>query len=119
GRRRCRRRADLITHVSQITFPHPARRRHQGGGGSPTQGGPSKPRGSIPAPKTRRSPARQPERAIKGGNMLLGTLHPAIRLVVGVAVVVIGVAVHKVYLDVIGGAVVALSAFQWMTRQKG
>jgi hypothetical protein len=46
-------------------------------------------------------------------------LHPAIRLVVGVAVVVIGVAVHKVYLDVIGGAVVALSAFQWMTRQKG
>ena len=29
--------------------------------------------------------------------MLLGTLHPAIRLVVGVAVVVIGVAVHKVY----------------------
>ena len=51
--------------------------------------------------------------------MLLGTLHPAIRLVVGVAVVVIGVAVHKVYLDVIGGAVVALSAFQWMTRQKG
>ena len=27
--------------------------------------------------------------------MLLGTLHPAIRLVVGVAVVVIGVAVHK------------------------
>ena len=51
--------------------------------------------------------------------MLLGTLHPAIRLVVGVAVVVIGVAVHKVYLDVIGGAVVAISAFQWMTRQKG
>jgi hypothetical protein len=51
--------------------------------------------------------------------MLLGTLHPAIRLVVGVAVVVIGVAVHKVFLDVIGGAVVALSAFQWMTRQKG
>ena len=40
-------------------------------------------------------------------------------LVVGVAVVVIGVAMHKVFLDVIGGAVVALSAFQWMTRQRG
>ena len=51
--------------------------------------------------------------------MLLGTVHPAIRLVAGVAVVVIGVAVHKVFLDVIGGAVVALSAFQWMTGQKG
>lgn len=51
--------------------------------------------------------------------MLLGTLHPAIRLGVGVAVVVIGVAMHKVFLDVIGGAVVALSAFQWMTHQRG
>ena len=51
--------------------------------------------------------------------MLLGTVHPAIRLVVGVAVVVVGVAMHKVFLDAIGGAVVALSAFQWITRQKG
>jgi hypothetical protein len=51
--------------------------------------------------------------------MLLGTVHPAIRLVVGVAVVVVGVAMHKVFLDVIGGAVAALSAFQWITRQKG
>jgi hypothetical protein len=46
-------------------------------------------------------------------------LHPAIRLVVGVAVVVVGVAMHKVFLDVIGGDVVALSAFQWIARQKG
>ncbi len=51
--------------------------------------------------------------------MLLGTLHPAIRLAVGVAVVVIGVALHKVFLDVIGGAVVVLSAVQWMTGQGG
>ena len=51
--------------------------------------------------------------------MLLGTLHPAIRLVVGVAVVVIGVAMHKVFLDVIGAAVVVISAVQWMTRQGG
>ena len=51
--------------------------------------------------------------------MLLGTLHPAIRLVVGVVVVVIGVMVHKVFLDVIGAAVVVLSAVQWIARQKG
>jgi hypothetical protein len=51
--------------------------------------------------------------------MVLGTVHPAIRLGVGVAVVVVGVAMHKVFLDVIGGAVVALSAFQWITRQEG
>jgi hypothetical protein len=51
--------------------------------------------------------------------MLLGTVHPAVKFVVGVVVVVIGVAMHKVFLDVIGGAVVALSAYQWITRQKG
>jgi hypothetical protein len=50
--------------------------------------------------------------------MLLGTLHPAIRLVVGVVVVVIGIAVHKVFLDVIGGAVVVLSACQWLYRTR-
>ena len=51
--------------------------------------------------------------------MLLGTLHPAVRLVVGVVVVVIGVSAHKVFLDVIGAAVVVISAVQWMTRQGG
>jgi hypothetical protein len=51
--------------------------------------------------------------------MLLGALHPAIRLVVGVVVVVIGVVAHKVFLDVIGAAVVVLSAAQWIARQKG
>jgi len=51
--------------------------------------------------------------------MLLGTLHPAIRVAVGAVIVVIGVVMHKMFLDVIGGAVVALSAFQWMTRQRG
>jgi len=49
--------------------------------------------------------------------MLLGTLHPAIRLVVGVVVVVIGVAMHKVFLDVAGAAVVVLSAVQWVSNQ--
>jgi hypothetical protein len=50
--------------------------------------------------------------------MLLGALHPAIRLAAGVVVVVIGIAVHKVFLDVIGGAVVVLSAVQLMTGRK-
>jgi hypothetical protein len=48
--------------------------------------------------------------------MLLGTLHPAIRLVVGAVVVVIGVAAHMVFLEAIGGAVVVISAVQWVTR---
>ena len=51
--------------------------------------------------------------------MLLGTLHPAIKLVVGVVVVVIGFVAHKVFLDVIGAAVVVLGAVQWIARQKG
>ena len=51
--------------------------------------------------------------------MLLGTVHPAIRLVAGVVVVVVGVTMHKVFLDVIGGAVVVISAVQWLTRQNG
>jgi hypothetical protein len=51
--------------------------------------------------------------------MLLGTLHPAIKLVAGVVAVVIGIAAHKVFLDVIGAAVVVLGAVQWMTRQQG
>ena len=50
--------------------------------------------------------------------MLLGSLHPAIRLVVGIVVVAIGVAVHKVFLDVIGAAVVLVSAAQWLYRER-
>jgi hypothetical protein len=50
--------------------------------------------------------------------MLLGSFHPAIRLVVGIVVVTIGVAAHKVFLDVIGAAVVLFSAFQWLYRER-
>ncbi len=49
--------------------------------------------------------------------MLLGTLVVVVGVVVGVVVVVIGVAMHKVFLDVIGAAVVVLSALQWVSRQ--
>jgi hypothetical protein len=50
--------------------------------------------------------------------MLLGTLHPAVRLVIGLAVVVLGVVMHKVFLDVIGAAVVVLSAVRQMIRAR-
>jgi hypothetical protein len=48
--------------------------------------------------------------------MLLGTLHPAVRLVVGVVVVVIGVVMQKVFLDAAGAVVILLSAVQWLSR---
>jgi hypothetical protein len=50
--------------------------------------------------------------------MLLGTVHPAIRFAVGVVVLVVGVAVHKVYLDVIGAAVILIGAAQWLYRSR-
>ena len=51
--------------------------------------------------------------------MLLGTLHPAVRLVVGVVAVVTGVVMQKVFLDVAGVAVILLSAAQWLSRSRG
>ena len=51
--------------------------------------------------------------------MLLGTLHPAVRLVVGVVAVVIGVVMQKVFVDVAGAAVILLSAVQWLSRSRG
>lgn len=51
--------------------------------------------------------------------MLLGSVHPAIRLAIGAVIVVIGVVAHKLFLDVGGAAVVVIGAVQWMTRQTG
>ena len=48
--------------------------------------------------------------------MLLGTLHPAIRIALGVVVLVIGVAVHKLIFDVAGAVVVLIGAVQWLYR---
>ena len=48
--------------------------------------------------------------------MLLGTFHPAIRLAIGVVVLVVGVAVHKVIFDVAGAAVILVGAGQWLYR---
>jgi len=51
--------------------------------------------------------------------MLLGTLHPAVRLVAGVVAVVTAVVMQKVFLDVAGAAVILLSAAQWLSRSRG
>ena len=51
--------------------------------------------------------------------MLLGTLHPAVRLAAGVVAVVIGVVMGKVFLDVAGAAVILLSAVQGLSRSRG
>jgi hypothetical protein len=44
--------------------------------------------------------------------MLLGAVHPAIRIALGVVVLVIGVAVHKVIFDVAGAVVVLIGVAQ-------
>jgi hypothetical protein len=49
--------------------------------------------------------------------MLLGAVHPAIRIALGVVVLVIGVAVHKVIFDV-AGAVVLIGVAQWLYRMR-
>jgi hypothetical protein len=48
--------------------------------------------------------------------MLLGTVHPAIRIALGLVVLVIGVAVHKLIFDVAGAVVVLIGAAQWLYR---
>jgi hypothetical protein len=50
--------------------------------------------------------------------MLLGTVHPAIRIALGVVVLVIGVAVQRVIFDVAGAAVVLIGAAQWLYRMR-
>jgi hypothetical protein len=92
---------------------------------SPPQGG------LLPPPGGRRGTRQDPSRRRRrdggrpanlegneGGNMLLGTFHPAVRLVVGAVLLAIGVAMHKVLLDVAGGAVILLSAVQWLSRAR-
>ncbi len=49
--------------------------------------------------------------------MLLGTVHPAVRAALGLVILAIGVILHRVYLDVAGGAVIAIGAGQWLYRQ--
>jgi hypothetical protein len=48
--------------------------------------------------------------------MLLGTLHPAIRIALGVVVLVIGVAMRKLIFDVAGAVIVLIGGAQWLYR---
>jgi hypothetical protein len=50
----------------------------------------------------------------KEEDMLFGTVHPAIRTALGVAVLVAGVVWHRVILDVAGAAVILIGAGQWL-----
>ena len=50
--------------------------------------------------------------------MLLGTIHPAIRIALGVVVLVAGIVLHKLILDVAGVAVVLIGAGQWLYRPR-
>jgi len=46
--------------------------------------------------------------------MLFGGLHPAIRIAIGLVVLVVGVTLHRVLLDVAGGVVMVIGAAQWL-----
>jgi hypothetical protein len=50
--------------------------------------------------------------------MLLGAVHPAIRIALGVVVLAAGVVLHKVLLDVAGAAVILIGAGQWLYRTR-
>jgi len=50
--------------------------------------------------------------------MLFGGLHPAIRIAIGLAVLIVGVMLHKVLLDVAGGAVMIIGTVRWLSRAR-
>jgi hypothetical protein len=51
--------------------------------------------------------------------MLFGIVNPAIRIALGVVVLLIGVALHKTLIDAAGGLVVLIGAGQWLYRRRG
>lgn len=51
--------------------------------------------------------------------LLLVNVHPAVRIAIGLVVLVIGVVLHKVLIDVAGAVVVAVGAVQWFYRRRG
>ena len=51
--------------------------------------------------------------------MLLGNrIHPAIRIAIGAVVLIVGVALHRVPVDVAGGAVMLVGAGQWLYKAR-
>jgi hypothetical protein len=51
--------------------------------------------------------------------MLFGIVNPAIRLAIGVAVLVIGIALHRMVFDAIGAVIGVIGAVQWVYRSRG
>lgn len=51
--------------------------------------------------------------------MLFGIANPIVRLAVGVAVLAIGIALHRVLLDATGAVVVVIGVVQWVYRSRG
>lgn len=50
--------------------------------------------------------------------MLIGIVNPAVRVAIGVVVLVIGVVMHRVIFDVAGIAVVVTGCGQWLYRAR-
>ena len=50
---------------------------------------------------------------------MFGSVNPAIRAAVGVAILVIGLMLHKVLLDATGAAVIVIGVAQWLYRRRG
>jgi hypothetical protein len=48
-----------------------------------------------------------------------GSIHPAIRAAIGVVILVIGLALHRVLIDATGAAAIVISAVQWLYRSRG
>jgi hypothetical protein len=51
--------------------------------------------------------------------MLFGIVNPAIRLAIGVVVLVIGIALHRVMFDITGAVIIVIGAVQWAFRSRG
>jgi hypothetical protein len=45
-------------------------------------------------------------------------IHPAIRIAIGVVVLVVGVVLHRVIIDAAGAAVMLIGAAQWTSRSR-
>lgn len=51
--------------------------------------------------------------------LLFGIANPAIRLAVGVVMLAIGIALHRVLFDAIGAVAIGIGVVQWVYRSRG
>src|SRR5260370_972143 len=109
-------RAAMPTAISSPTGPAPSGpRRHEGGGRPPPRGGHevgpwrrrrrAGPRGGFEA-----TPKKEP--------CCSRPVHPAIRIAIGLVVLIAGVTLHKVIFDVAGAVVMIAGAAQWLHKTR-